>query len=63
MGEKRNRDTGKSRTNREKHLTMGITGSDSPKETKETCTWQTSQKENVHRLQENQQVTTGSHQG
>ena len=60
IGAKRNRDTGKRRNNREKHLTMGITCSDSPKE---NCTRQTSQKENVCRLQENQQVATGSHQG
>ena len=60
MGTKRNRDTGKSRNKREKHLTMGITCSDSPKE---KLTRQTSQKENLHRLQENQQVATGSHQG
>ena len=39
---------------------MGITCSDSPKEKR---TQQTSQKENVRRLQENQQVATGSHQG
>ena len=60
MGAKRNRDTGKSRNNKEKHFTMGITRSDSPKE---KCTQRTSQKENVHRLKENKQVATGSHQG
>ena len=32
MGTKRNRNPGKGRNNREKHLTMGITCSDSPKE-------------------------------
>ena len=32
MGPERNRNTRKSRNNRKKHLTMGITGSDSPKE-------------------------------
>ena len=58
MGTKRNRDIGISGNNREKHLTMGITRSDSPKEKR---TWQASQKENLHRLQENQQATTQGH--
>ena len=45
--------------NRKKHLTMGITSSDSPKE---KCTRRTPQKENVCRLPGNQQITTGGHQ-
>ena len=49
-----------SRNNREKHLTMGITPSNSPKE---KCTRQTPQKENVRRLPKNQQTTTRSNQG
>ena len=49
-----------SRNNREKHLTMGITHSNS---TKEERTRQTSQKENVRRLPKNQQTTTRSNQG
>ena len=48
IGTEGNRNTGKSRNNREKHLTMGITCSDS---SKEKCTRRTSQEENVHRLQ------------
>ena len=32
MGPKRNRNTRKSRNNRKKHLTLGITSSNSPKE-------------------------------
>ena len=59
MGPKRNRNTRKSRNNRKKHLTMGITSSDS---SKEKHTRRTSQKENVPRLPENQQITTGGHQ-
>ena len=47
MGPKRNRNTRKSRNNRKKHLTMGITSSDC---TKEKLTRRTSQKENVCRL-------------
>ena len=39
MGPKRNRNSRKSKNNRKKHLTMGITHSDSPKE---KCTRQTS---------------------
>ena len=50
-----NRNLGKSRNNRKKHLTMGITRSNS---SKEKCTRQTSQKENVRRLPKNQQTTT-----
>ena len=42
-----------------KHLTMGITRSNSPKE---KHTRRTSQKENVRRLPQNQQTTTRSHQ-
>ena len=49
-----------SRNNREKHLTMGITRSNSPKEKR---TRQTSQKENVRGLLKNQQTTTRSNQG
>ena len=47
LGTERNRNFGTGRNNREKHLTMGITRSNSPKEKR---TRQTSQKENVHRL-------------
>ena len=59
LGAERNRNLGKSRNNRKKHLTMGITRSNSPKE---KPTRQTSQKENVRRLPKNQQTTTRSHQ-
>ena len=59
MGPKRNRNTRKSRNNRKKHLTMGITSSDSPEE---KHTRRTSQKENVCRLPENQQIATGGHE-
>ena len=55
LGAERNRNLGKSRNNRKKHLTMGITHSNSPKE---KHTRQTSQKENVRRLPKNQQTTT-----
>ena len=55
LGAKRNRNLGKSRNNRKKHLTMGITHGNS---SKEKCTRQTSQKENVCRLPKNQQTTT-----
>ena len=51
---------GTSRNNREKHLTMGITRSNSPKEKR---TRRTSQKENVRGLLKNQQTTTRSNQG
>ena len=57
MGPKRNRNTRKSRNNRKKHLNVGITFSDSPKE---KHTRRTPQKENVRRLPENQETTTGS---
>ena len=53
MGLKRNRNIRKSRNNRKKHLTMGITSSDSPKG---KHTRQTPQKENVSRLPENQKL-------
>ena len=49
-----------SRNNREKHLTMGITHSNSPKDKR---TRRTSQKENVHRLLKDQETTTQSNQG
>ena len=49
-----------SRNNREKHLTMGITRSNSSKEKR---TRRTPQKENVRRLLKNQQTTTRSNQG
>ena len=60
LGTKRNKNSRKSRNNRKKHLTMGITGSDSSKEKR---TRQTSQKENVRGLPKNQQATTQSYQG
>ena len=47
MGPERNRNIRKSRNNRKKHLSMGITSSDSPKEKR---TRRTPQEENVHRL-------------
>ena len=49
-----------SRNNRENHLTMGITHSNSAKEKR---TRQTPQKKNVRRLPKNQQTTTRSNQG
>ena len=59
MGTEGNRNIRKSRNNRKKHLTMGITCSDS---SQEKCTRQTTQKENVHRLHKNQQTTTRGYQ-
>ena len=47
MGTKRNRNTRKSRNNRKKHFTMGITRSDSPQKER---TRRTTKKENVRRL-------------
>ena len=47
MGTERNRNTRKSRNHRKKHLTMGVTRSDSPQEERSR---RTAQKENVHRL-------------
>ena len=60
LGTERNRNFRMTRNNREKHLTMGITRSNS---TKEERTRRTSQKENVRRLPKNQQTTTRSNQG
>ena len=59
MGTEGNRNIGKSRDNTKKHLTMGITRSDSPQE---KCTRRTTQKENVCRLQKNQPTTTRGYQ-
>ena len=51
MGPERNRNIRKSRNNRKKHLTMGITSNHCPQE---KCTRRTPKEENVHRLQKNQ---------